>query len=179
MARQAGALRRAARGLVGPVVCVLVAAHGAWAQPMLPETAASRLRSADREAAALLETGWARSVTFRDLVAAIDRSDLIVYVETRPEQLPGQLQFVVATPACRFVRVSIRTPGLPREQVAWLAHELRHAVEIATAPEVRDQATLRKYYERVGYAGRYGDRAESSAAQAAGLQVMLEMRGRQ
>ena len=178
MTPQAREFGRAATRLVGSVVCVLVAASGTWAQPVPPETATGRLRSADREAAALLETGWVRSATFRDLVAAIERSDLIVYVETRPENLPGQLQFVAATPSCRFVRVSIRTPGLPRERVAWLAHELCHAVEIAIAPEIRDQATLRKYYERVGAAGRYSDHAESSVAQAAGLQVRLEMRGK-
>jgi hypothetical protein len=134
------------------------------------------LRAVNRGAAALLQAGSARSSTFRALAAAIDRSDLIVYVDARPAALPGSLQLVAATPACRFVRVLVRTPGLPSEQVAWLAHELRHAVEIAEAPEIRDQDSLRRYYQHVGDGGRYTDRAESSAAQAAWLEVLLEMR---
>lgn len=178
MARQAWGFRRAAARLAGSAVCVVVTASAVLAQPASQGTVENRLRPADRGAAILLEAGQALSSTFRELTAAIERSDLIVYVETRPDRLPGQLQFVAATPACRFVRVSIKTPGLPRERVAWLAHELRHAVEIATAPEIRDQATLRRYYERIGDGGRYSDRVESSAAQDTGLKVMLEMRAR-
>jgi len=178
VARRAGELGRAATRLTGAVLAALVAASGASAQAGPPGAAETRLRAADRLAAILLETGQARSATFGELAAVIERSDLIVYVETRPGRLPGQLQFVAATPTCRFLRVSVRTPGLPREQIAWLAHELRHAVEIAGAPEIREQASLRRYYERAGDGGRYGNHAESPAAQAAGLRVSIEMRGR-
>jgi hypothetical protein len=51
---------------------------------------------------------------------------------------------------CRFLRVSVRKPGLVTEQIAWLAHELWHAVEIARVPEVREPESLRGLYERIG-----------------------------
>lgn len=130
------------------------------------EGTGSRLRGADAKAVALLWVGTARSATFRGLVQAIEQSDLVVYVETRPFlDLPGRLQLLAVTPGCRHLRVSVRVPGLDNDLVARLAHELMHAVEVATAWDVKDQPSLRRLYQRIGRAGRYGDDAESAAAQ--------------
>ena len=136
----------------------------------------SRLRAADGTAAALLRGGLARSATFRAIVETIERSDLIVYVETRPIRLPGQLQLLAATPGCRHVRVSVRTPGLDTELVAWLGHELWHAVELAGAPDVRDQASLFRLYLRIGMAGVSGTTAETAKAQDVWTTVLYEAR---
>ena len=118
-----------------------------WAQEGTAQPAAAgasgRLRPADTKAAALLEAGVARSETFRMLVDTLDRSDLVVYVETGVMAIPGQLQFATATPGTRYLRVSIRVPGLENDLLPWLAHELCHATEIAEAREVHDQASLR------------------------------------
>jgi hypothetical protein len=156
----------------------LAATAGAAQQSGGPDShPAARLRAADAKAAALLAAGMARSTTFRELVQTIEHSDLVVYVDTRSFlKIPGQLQLLAATPGCRHLRVSIRTPGLDNDLVAWLAHELTHAVEVATAPEVRDQAGLRRLYQRIGHAGRYGDDAESAAAQEIWTKVLGEMR---
>ena len=57
-----------------------------------------------------------------------------------------------------------------------LGHELQHALEIAQAPGVQDEASMRRYYERAG-AGRSHERGfETRAAQDAGRQVRLELR---
>ncbi len=135
------------------------------------------VRAADKSAEALLAAGSARSATFRAIVEELTRSDVIIYVEVRPLDLAGQLQLLSASGSCRHIRVSVRTPGLPTEQIAWLAHELMHAVEIARAPEVRDARSLRRLYERIGDGGRYGWRVESSAAQATWTRVLAELRG--
>ena len=139
------------------------------------EPGPGRVRPADSKAAALLAAGVATSPTFKAIVESLDHSDLIVYVESRPLKLPGQLQLLAATPACRHVRVSIRTPGLDNERIAWLAHELWHGVELSRAPEVRDQAGLRRLYARIGRSDRYGDNAESAAAQEVWKKVLYEM----
>ena len=113
---------------------------------MAASGATARLRPADKKAAALLAAGIARSETFRLLVDVIERSDLVVYVETGVMAVPGQLQFATATPGTRYLRVSIRIPGLENDLLPWLAHELCHATEIAEAREVNDQESLETYY---------------------------------
>ena len=130
-----------------------------------PSPAPSRVRAGDSASAALLKAGLARSATFRAIVEAIDRSDLIVYIETRPIRLPGQLQLVAATPGCRHLRISIRTPGLDTEMVAWLGHELWHAVELAGARDVTDQSSLLRFYKRIGHGSLSGTSTESFKAQ--------------
>jgi len=157
-----------------------------WAVVVIPalavgqernQTAApSRLRAADGTAAALLQAGVARSATVRAIVETIQQSDLIVYVETRPIRLPGQLQLLTATPGCRHIRISVRKPGLDTEQIAWLGHELWHAVELAAAPEVRDQAGLLRFYQRIGMTGTSGATAETAKAQEIWTTVLYEAR---
>ena len=120
-----------------------------WPQEGAAQSAAAdatgRLRPADKKAAALLAAGIARSETFRLLVDVIERSDLVVYVETGVMAVPGQLQFAIATPGTRYLRVSIRVPGLENDLLPWLAHELCHATEIAEAREVNDQASMETF----------------------------------
>ena len=83
--------------------------------------------------------GLARSATFGAIVEAIESSNLVVYIEARPARLPGQLQLQSSTPGCRHVRISVHVPGVDTELIAWLGHELWHAVELAGAPDVRPQ----------------------------------------
>jgi TonB family protein len=108
------------------------------------------VRAGDQKAAALVTLGLTASPTFRLLVDALGHSDLIVYVQTRPMSLPGRLQFAAVASGSRYVRVSVRVPGRDADLVAWLGHELQHAVELASAPEVVDQDSLIRYYERIG-----------------------------
>ena len=166
-------------------IAVVVVTLGALAGTAAPVTAGEepgrpnlsrRLRPADAKAASLLEIGLARSATFRRLADVIERSDLLVYVEARPLASPAQLQFVAAVSGCRHVRVSVRVPGRDADVVAWLAHELWHAVEIAGAAEVVDQPSLMRFYERIGYVSRANSTAETGKAQETWEQVLKEMR---
>ena len=175
----ASGVRKAGRlpgWLAGVVLAAACAVQPAWGQEPGPGPSGSRLRAADPKAAALLATGAARSATFKAIVDMIERSDLITYVETRPLTRPGQLQFLVASPVCRHVRVSVRVPGLVTDQIAWLAHELWHAVEIAGAPDVSDQASLQRFYGRIGDGGRYSGSVESGKAQQTWTKVLDELR---
>ena len=166
--------------------CVLLgaalAAPAAFAQDARASSAPGRLRPLDVKSAALLKAGNARSATFRLLSEAIERSDLVVYVDTRPLAFPGQLQFVSATPGERYLRVSIRVPGVDNDLLPWLAHELWHAVEIAAAPEVRDRVSLLRFYERIpgGFRRRGTDRTavvETVRAQEVWTRVHDELHG--
>lgn len=135
-----------------------------------------RLRAADDKADSLLRIGIARSATFRQIAAEIERSDVVVYVQTRPMRLPGQLQFVAVRGGLRYLRVSVRTPAVDAVLVAWLGHELQHAVEIASAPEIVNEASLIQYYERVGSVYRSAGTMETSQAQLAWRRILDEVR---
>jgi hypothetical protein len=88
----------------------------------------------------------------------------------------GRLQLLSATPGCRHVRVCVRRPGLDTEQIAWLGHELWHAVELAGAPEVRDQPAVLRFYRRIGTTGTSGTTAETAKAQEVWTKVLYEAR---
>lgn len=89
--------------------------------------------------------------------------------------LPGQLQFAAVASGLRYLRVSVRLPGRDAELVAWLGHELQHAVELASAPEVIDQDSLIRYYERIGMR-RSAGAVETLAAQQAWRRILDEVK---
>ena len=173
-------MSRSAARLVAWLVC-LVSSSVASGQPGRGTSGESdsRVRAADAWAAELLEFGAARFVTFRRIVDAIERTDVIVYIETRPMRLAGALQLVAATAVGRYLRICVRAPGLESEQAAALAHELWHALEVGTMPEIRDQESLRRSYQRTGHGGRYSNEVESASASLAETTVLGEFRQRQ
>jgi hypothetical protein len=170
-------------GWVSAVAGVLVtadtvAAQKSGAQVAPAVTSASRLRVMDVRAGVLLREGAARSATFRSLVEAIEASDLVVYVRIAPSRTRGLVQFVAATASFRVLRVTVRTPGMD-DDIPYLGHELQHAVEIAGAPEVRDEPSLIALYRRIGHGGRVGEATEmeTAAAQATTTRIWTDLMG--
>jgi len=139
------------------------------------------VRTIDARVRAEINEGLARSSLFRDLVTRLDGSDVIVYVETEcPMQarLFGRLTFMASGGGRRYVNVRIACMLNGSEQIAALAHELRHAVEIADAPYVVDVASLRRLYERIGFAShgvKGGEGYESHAAIESARRVWAEL----
>jgi len=142
-----------------------------------PET---RVRCSHPRLRHLLTEGHHRSATFRDLVARLQASDVIVHVEAAPPGhfVDGGLQFVTATASTRYVRVTLRTDLPMGENVALLGHELRHAVEVAEAPGIRDEASFQRFYDAVGRPHQRGRMLtyDTRAAIETGLRVALELR---
>ena len=175
MATGAGAWRnRWRKVMAGAALAGMVAAHSEAAQTSAARPG-TRVRGGDPQAAALLDRGVSASPTFRQLVDTIERSDVIVHVETRPMTIPGRLQFAGSAGGSRYLRVSVRVPGREAELVAWLGHELQHAVELAGAPEVVDHESLLKYYRRVGMRRSAGT-VETLAAQQAWRKILDEVK---
>jgi hypothetical protein len=149
----------------------------AWAQDQEERpSVGGRVRAADPRAAALLKLGLARSPTFRAIAGAIERSDVLVYVQAQPMPIPGALQFAAAASGCRHLRVTVRIPGKDADVVAWLGHELQHALEVAGAPEVVDQASLLRFYARTGQVSLKNATAETGEAQQVWARILREMR---
>ena len=89
----------------------------------------------------------------RTLIDTLEASDLIVQVESQPvlATLRARLRFMSAVQGCRYLRVSVKVPGLREHLLPALAHELQHAVEIAQALDVRDEQTVQDLLSRIGW----------------------------
>jgi hypothetical protein len=139
------------------------------------------VRATALDAQDLLARGLARSQTFGRLMAALDGTDVIVYVEvTRdlPATVAGRLLFATTVPGgARYVRVQVSAEGPLSVRIAALGHELQHAVEVSEAPEVRCEQSFAKFYERIGTEGATRGSYDTTAAQVAGQQVLLEVKG--
>jgi hypothetical protein len=140
----------------------------------------ARVRVSHPRLARLLEAGEGRSATLRDLVARLQLSDVIVHLEGAPPGHPiaGGMQFVGAVALTRYVRVTVRA-DLPAEALmALIGHELRHAVEVAENPEIRDEPSFRNYYQEWGRPSHRGRTVtyDTRAAVEAGQRVAVELR---
>ncbi len=114
--------------------------------------ASPNLRPLNATAAWLITEGLARSSTLAALVDRIERSDVIAYVETescRNRSWAGRLRFVTAAGGRRFLRIGVCAELGRTVQIAMLAHELQHAVEIAGSDAYQVEA-VRALYERIG-----------------------------
>jgi hypothetical protein len=140
-----------------------------------------RVRSVDRRLAALLEVGLQRSSTFAELVRSLNASDVIVYVERSrnlPSTLAGRLLLLPHAGRHRYLRIQVRGDLPALELIALIGHEFRHALEVAHDPSVRDAPAMLSLYQRIGHptAGAMHT-YDTDAAQDAGRQVRLELRG--
>jgi hypothetical protein len=140
-----------------------------------------RVRAIAPEAQALIARGMAKSRTFTRLMIDIDNSDVIAYVEFS-NQLPmgtaGRLVWAVSPPqGPRYLRIQISAEGTPNQQVAVLAHELQHLLEVAHAPDVQDIPSFARLYDRIGTDNTLGRCYDTDAAQLIGRRVMLEING--
>ena len=111
-----------------------------------PETPG--LRSLTTQAAA-------RSPIVRELIDRLDQSSVIVYLRHRvfgPVTVDGQIGLLSASSTHRFLVIELACDRSELTQMATLAHELHHALEIAGEPSVVDIPTLMRFYKRVGSA---------------------------
>jgi hypothetical protein len=153
----------------------------AW--PLASPAAASdeatifRVRSTDSAINGFIELASARSVTFRRLLALIQGSDGIVYVE------PGQCGH--GTRAClkvwmqaagsnRFLRVVVdrRRAESDEDFMGTIGHELQHTVEALSERSTSSGVGLYNFFSRAAQIS--GTRFETTAAIKAGDAVRVE-----
>jgi hypothetical protein len=136
------------------------------------------VRAPDDRVRALLTYGFHRSETFADLLLQLNRSDVIVYIEalmTLPKETMGRITIVPIVGDARYLRMQIRADLPRREAIALIAHEMRHALEIAAAPEARDANGVIKLYQRIGHSSGGEHSFDTTAAQAVGRKVLSEI----
>jgi hypothetical protein len=165
------------RAALAVVIGALVIAPVHAAAPKAPINPYAHVRAMQKDAEALIAQGMAQSATFRRLVNQLERSDVIVYVDLRPdmrESIGGSLRFLARSATHRFLRVQVNRAEAPLWRVALLGHELQHAVEVAEAGDVSSAEDLRALYHRIGV--RTGlDAYDSMAAREAGYTVRDEL----
>lgn len=109
----------------------------------------THVRTTEPRILALVNEGKARSETFRRLVAALDASDVIVYLEPKLTRrgLGGYLfNEVGGRGEWRYLRIAVDFHGAHNRVIVLLAHELPHAVEVAQVPGARDAEGVEKLF---------------------------------
>lgn len=120
--------------------------------PAVEAQTVSHVRAGSPALRRLLDSGQTQSGTLRQLVAQLDASDLIVYVvcgDVASESSPrfgGELQFLSSTAVVRYVVARLNCRLTPWQRIPLLAHELRHAVEVADAASIVDRPSFGRYY---------------------------------
>ena len=150
----------------------------------------TNVRSANSRLAGALSDGIRRSHTLRSLVAALDASNVIVYLHDGRCVRPAEACLMIVRTAgeTRLVHINFRIAGTGPDVflayqdrlIAQIGHELQHAVEIANNSDVIDAATLSGLYDRIGERrDSLGDiRYETEAAIQAGQRVLREIHER-
>ena len=149
-----------------------------WASAAL-DSPHRHVRSQDRSVRQLLKRGFMDSTTFRHLIARLEVSDVIVYVEEVPRlpgALEGRMMILPNAHGQRYVRIQIAMRGASDDAVAVLGHELQHALEVAQESWVSDQATLAELYRRIGTGSAGGNHVyDTLAAQEVGRIIRREL----
>ena len=113
---------------------------------LLSTSAHQAIRTDDPQLRLAIESGIARSATFKALVTALDSSDVVVYVEPKV-RMPIGLQAYLAHQMAlvgkyRVLRIVVSVDLHGDTLLSILAHELQHALEVADAPTVRTDHAL-------------------------------------
>ena len=178
--------------LVFAVVYALAIAAPAEAGPdpartATAPTAVQRVRPRDTIAALLLQFGNEKSARFREIVGALGRPNVIVYVEVRQDSshpVSGGLTFIGEANGIRWVRARVDsgTPSYLRtcqdivRLTSILGHELQHALEASEAPTMQNVGEFERYFRSIGIA-REPKVLDTMAARQTGKRVADELRG--
>ena len=167
-------------------VCLLALCTPTQGQTVADRNLASltHVRGTTAPLQALIADTAERSPAFRAMLDRLEASTVIVYVRVAPLPtltLDGRTAFLkvdTPTPDARLLVVELSCHRPILAQTATLAHELRHAIEIADAPWVVDPDTLERYYAQIGIRldpiGQPA-RFETVAAQQAAARVRREL----
>jgi hypothetical protein len=137
---------------------------------------ASAVRPEDRAVEVVIANGVERSATFRDLITRLDTTDVVVYVRFSrcAGAVPACLLWASASPGARRLVIKVdRFAGSEDSITAALAHELQHACEVASSPEITDLASFQKAFEARGWKGTHG--FETQQAKDVHRKVLTEL----
>lgn len=180
---------RRRRAAAAATLVLTLAACAALAAAPDASDPASHVRSTHARLRGALDHGRRHSRTLAGLIATLDASDVVVHLHdgSCDSQTPSCLRLTSSGHGRRILRVDFELTSGRRNAaldhydrlVAQIAHELQHAVEIATDASVVDGQSLSTCFRRIGTARptARGIAYETEAARRVGWQVAEELRG--
>ena len=137
-----------------------------------------RVRSEDPSITALIERGLADSPTLQRLVAGVEASDGIVYVESGrcPVRVAACLPtWMKSSGGNRFVRIVVNRKRLGSDWrlLVAIGHELQHVLEVLDDRSVTDGRKMFFFYQQ--YSPTLRAQFETEAAMKAGLNIRKEL----
>ena len=134
-----------------------------------PIVSGTHIRPLTSGAAQLLREAEKRSTIVARMLRNIEATDAIVYItDAMPVARQGaksHLVFLSLDSTVRYLLVWVDGTRLsPKERIVALGHELFHALEVATDPEVRDARSFVQLFKRIGWETSR-DRFETAGAQ--------------
>jgi hypothetical protein len=114
----------------------------------------SHVRTFNGQIQTLIDAATSRSPTFRRLIARLNESDVLVYLDagiTRDGIGGYLLHRVTVQGAYRYLRLIVSPQGSDERLIGVIAHELQHAVEIAEVSEVGRSETVQDFFARIGF----------------------------
>ena len=121
-----------------------------------------------------------RSETFRDLISGLDKADVIVYARFSfcSGGVPACLLWASPGAGARRLLIKVDRIGRsPNELTALLAHELQHAIEVASDSEITDLASFQSSFASRGWKHAAG--FETEDAGRIGKRVAAELSRRE
>src|SRR5688572_29971986 len=149
------------QGIVGVMVVTIIAVGGR----VNAQSESPRIRPEGTAMRALIDSGMERSATFRDLSTGLDNTNVIVYVRFSPcsGSVPACLVWASAGGGARRLLIKIDRFGRsPDQQTALLAHELQHANEVASDPEISDAISFQNSFASRGWKHAAGFETEEA-----------------
>jgi hypothetical protein len=134
------------------------------------------VRPVDSLAVEVFESAVQKSEVVRGLVATLESSNVIVHIQmsrTMPAGIGGTTRFVTTRAGYRYLRITIGTELSKEARIAILAHELKHACEVAGS-SAWDVGSLQQLFGHEGHA--VGDYFETRAAVQIEKLVRMELR---
>jgi hypothetical protein len=133
--------------------------------------------------AATLDEIYRVSPTARAIVDELEQSSVILHIHgmvpDQRQRFMGTMRLVHFGAGRRFLRITVNEWLDSNRRAAALVHELQHAVEVARADAVVNQASLGALYRRIGYESggdANTDCYETAAALRVGRRVLQEVR---
>jgi len=111
------------------------------------------IRSLDSKLTKTISEGVTRSHTFASIVDSLEQSNVIVYVGFNaqlPPGIGGRTTFLTSSGRWRYLHIAICPRLSEFQRIAMVAHELHHALEISSSPDVHDRRSLKALYQAIG-----------------------------
>ena len=159
------------------LVFTLVLALPSWTFADTQAQGSARVKGSSPEISQAIDQLFERSPTFRDVVAAIGRTDGIVYVhdgECGRNVLACLVLAVTQAGPYRILQIRVDARRTGHDLMVSIGHELKHALELLNEPTVVNYGTAHNFYQRI--APRRGSSFETQAAVEIGLKIDRELR---